>query len=85
MNTKEIPITQLNSADYVELKRLGNMKIGELRSAVYNDLGGSYGRKGEWTLERISKSPHWSKGEMIAHLFNQYLLMKANGTSITKS
>lgn len=78
MNTKEIRISKLDAADYAELKRLGNLKLPDLRSAIYNDIGGSYGHKGEWSLEKITRSNVWSRGDMIAHLFDLYLTMRAN-------
>lgn len=78
MKTTEIPITQLSSADYSHLKSLGDLKPQELRSAVYNSVGSGNGRKGGWTLDKIKQS--WTRGEMIAHLFNEYLKMKPTGS-----
>jgi len=66
----QISISCLSEADYRELVRLGNMKPKDLRSALSVATGA--------TLISISGSRHWDRGEMIAHLFNRYLNMKAN-------
>ena len=78
METTEIPLVVLSDDDYIELRRISDLKLNVLRGALYSIIGGSHGRAGEWTMEKIRLSKQWSRGEMVAHVFQHYLQMKPN-------
>lgn len=78
MRTTDIPISQLTSEDCLKLKTLIDMKLHDLRGALYTCLPHTHER---WTLDRIKeRSDYWTRGEMVSCIFQHYLSMKPNAT-----